>query len=76
MMRLNDPWLERVLFREGDRVVTPSDEIAIVVSVRMEFIGCRYRDALIRANAEFSLAPKLLARWPVGQPRPSPVRVR
>jgi len=75
-MRLDDPALERVLFREGDFVITPTDEVAQVISVRVEFIGCRYRDALNRQNAEFSISPRLLARWPIGEPRPAPVRIR
>lgn len=59
----------------NDRVITPSGEVALVTSIRQEFIGLRYVDALNIQTAELSLSARLIRRWAFGAPRPAPVRI-
>lgn len=49
-------------FQEGDRVITPSDEVAFVTGVRQGFATVRYREALSEQNAGFTIAEHYLAR--------------
>lgn len=65
--------------QRGDRVITPTDEIAIVYAVDpldRRRVEVTYIGALNREHAMVSLHTKLLVKWPGGVPRPRPVRVR
>lgn len=61
----------------GDRVITPSDEVARVVEVgRGAHVQLEYRDALVPEHAALSLPVSLCALWAHDKPRPRPIRKR
>ena len=60
----------------GDRVITPTDEVARVVEVTGERLDLVYRDALVAEHAALSLPKSLCAVWRPDKPRPRPVRMR
>jgi len=63
-------------YREGDRVITPSDEVAFVEGMLGDtHVRGTYADALSPAVAEFTLHHKYLVRWDSGKPRPKAVRM-
>jgi hypothetical protein len=63
-------------FDDGDRVITPSDEVAIVQGCTAEgFVALRYKNALVEANAGLNLHERLLVRWDRDKPRPKPVKI-
>lgn len=63
-------------FEPGDRVITPTDEVARVVDVDVAVLELQYVEALNAETARFELRASLCVPWPHGRPRPSPFRVR
>ena len=62
-------------FREDDRVITPSDEVAIVITARNGYVTARYKDALSEQYSGFTISERYLVRWEYGKPRPAPMRI-
>lgn len=63
----------------GDRVITPSDEVAVVLDVNpgpVAELELRYAEALNKATALFTLRASLCVRWPHNLPRPAPRKRR
>lgn len=59
----------------GDRVITPTDEVARVLEVGPGgTLELSYRDALVADHARLTLRASLCAVWEFDKPRPRPVR--
>ena len=64
----------------GDRVITPSNRVAVVVDAEPDGrLDVQYADTIgqqLERGTTTVIAPALLAVWRKNQPRPEPVRVR
>lgn len=63
----------------GDRVITPTDEVAKVLHVRpgpVPELELEYVDALNPATSTLSIRASLCVRWPHERPRPLPLKRR
>jgi hypothetical protein len=75
MARESLPVFEKVKLREGDRVVTPRDEVGFIRRVNEEgFALGQYAGALSSESSEFTLDERLLVLWKPETPRPKPYR--
>jgi hypothetical protein len=62
------------LARKGDRVVTPSDEVAVVQRANDGRLDLLYEEAIVPRNGVVSLPQSLCAVWLPGDPRPAPIK--